>query len=33
MSYDTLIQKVTQIAWRRLTGQELLPLGVAEAAA
>jgi D-alanine-D-alanine ligase len=33
MGYDTLIQKVTQIAWRRLTGQELLPLGVAEAAA
>ena len=33
MSYDTLIQKVTQIAWRRLTGQDLLPLRVAEAAA
>ncbi|HEX9630895.1 MAG TPA: hypothetical protein VGA02_00415 [Gemmatimonadales bacterium] len=33
MSYDGLIQKVTQIAWRRLTGQELLPLPVAEAAA
>jgi hypothetical protein len=33
MSYDGLIQKVTQIAWRRLTGQELLPLPIAEAAA
>jgi D-alanine-D-alanine ligase len=33
MDYDELIQKVTQIAWRRLTGEDLLPGRVAEAAA
>jgi len=33
MSYDELIQKVTQIAWRRLTGADLLPARMAEAAA
>jgi D-alanine-D-alanine ligase len=33
MSYDQLIQKVTQIAWRRLTGEELLPRPMAEEAA
>jgi D-alanine-D-alanine ligase len=33
ISYDQLIQKVTQIAWRRLTGKDLEPVRVTEEAA
>jgi D-alanine-D-alanine ligase len=33
MSYDELIQKVTRIAWRRLTGADLVLPTIAEAAA
>jgi len=33
MTYDELIQKVTQIAWRRITGRDLEPVGVTEEAA
>lgn len=33
MSYDALIQKVVQIAWRRITGEDLLPERMAEEAA
>jgi len=33
MTYDALIQKVTQIAWRRITGEDLRPADVTEEAA
>jgi D-alanine-D-alanine ligase len=33
MTYDELIQKVTQIAWRRITGRDLEPGNVTEEAA
>jgi D-alanine-D-alanine ligase len=33
MTYDQLIQKVTQIAWRRITGEELLSRTLTEEAA
>jgi hypothetical protein len=33
MGYDELIQKVTRIAWRRITGQELTLRTIAGVAA
>ena len=33
MTYDELIQKVTQIAWRRISGKDLVPINVTEEAA